>query len=152
MVDLLNASNADELLRDLAIKFGRCGVVFSCKEDNLSNELRQQFVNRLGQLSGKPASSIYIFTPVHNNTSEFDVDDAEISAISSLQRKKFLTIPSNDKDQYDAAAWHSDIQFEPVPAYNTSLRLVRLLETSNDTLRASWYEIYYRFTKPDQKF
>lgn len=57
-----------------------------------------------------------------------------------------------DKRRYDSARWHSDIQFEPHPADYTSLRLTQLPSSGGDTLWASGYEIYDRFSKPYQKF
>jgi alpha-ketoglutarate-dependent taurine dioxygenase len=84
------------------------------------------------------------------------VNDAEISTISSLARKKIFRHEQSTRQtgnrRYDAAQWHSDIQFEPVPADYTSLRLIELPETGGDTLWASGYEIYDRFTKHYQKF
>ena len=56
------------------------------------------------------------------------------------------------KKRYDSARWHSDIQFEPNPADYTSLRLTTLPSCGGDTLWASGYEIYDRFSKPYQKF
>ena len=57
-----------------------------------------------------------------------------------------------EKRRYDSARWHSDIQFEPHPADYTSLRLTQLPKTGGDTLWASGYEIYDRFSKPYQTF
>ena len=88
-----------------------------------------------------------------NNTNEFGVDDPEISTISSLARKKFFKHEERNKtSRYDAAQWHSDIQFEPVPADYTSLRLTQLPSSGGDTLWASGYEIYDRFSRAYQKF
>lgn len=88
-----------------------------------------------------------------NNTSEFGVDDPEISTISSLARKKYFKHEERNKtSRYDATQWHSDIQFEPVPADYTSLRLTQLPSTGGDTLWASGYEIYDRFSRAYQKF
>ena len=101
-----------------------------------------------------------------NSTSEFGVPDSEISTISSEHRKKFFNgngqgegqqhqqkqLPDTNKGKYEAASWHSDIQFETVPADYTSLRLVELPVTGGDTLWASGYELYERFSKPYQKF
>ena len=90
--------------------------------------------------------------PVLNGSGEFG-DDPQISNISSVHRKKLFDITTQkNKRQYDAAQWHSDIQFEPVPADYTSLRLVELPTTGGDTLWASGYEIYERFSKPVQTF
>jgi alpha-ketoglutarate-dependent taurine dioxygenase len=113
-------------------------------------------VHRLGQLTNKPANSTLHIHPVLNNTSEFGVNDAEISTISSLARKKIFRHEQGGREtgnrRYDAAQWHSDIQFEPVPADYTSLRLTQLPETGGDTLWASGYEIYDRFSKAYQQF
>lgn len=57
-----------------------------------------------------------------------------------------------DKRRYDSAKWHSDIQFEPHPADYTSLRLTQLPKTGGDTVWASGYEIYDRFSPTYQKF
>lgn len=110
----------------------------------------------MGQLTNKPSDSTLHIHPILNNTSEFGVADAEISTISSLQRKKTFKTGEKQRDtgsrRYDAAQWHSDIQFEPVPADYTSLRLTQLPETGGDTLWASGYEIYDRFSRAYQGF
>ncbi|KAI1501065.1 taurine dioxygenase family protein [Biscogniauxia marginata] len=151
--DILQAENADALIRDLAITISQRGVVFFRSQDNLTDGLQKELVHRLGQLSGKPSDSTLHIHPILNNTSEFGVGDAEISTISSLQRKKYYDPERHaDRRRYDAAQWHSDIQFEPVPANYTSLRLTQLPKTGGDTLWASGYEIYERFSKPYQRF
>ncbi|KAK5704336.1 hypothetical protein LTR97_003354 [Elasticomyces elasticus] len=151
--DLLNADDADELMRDMAIQISQRGVVFFRAQDNLTDELQKQVVHRLGQLSGKPASSSLHIHPVLNSTSEFGVGDNAISHISSVARKKMFNHEKQaNKRRYDSAQWHSDIQFEPCPADYTSLRLTKLPHTGGDTLWASGYEIYDRFSKPYQKF
>ena len=75
-----------------------------------------------------------------------------MSTISSLARKKIFRPEAQTKRKYDAAQWHSDIQFEPRPADYTSLRLVQLPQNGGDTLWASGYEIFDRFSKPYQRF
>lgn len=115
--------------------------------------MQKEFVHRLGIQSGKPQESTLHIHPTLNNTNEFGTDDAEISVISSEARKKNLDInlqPSSRR--YDAAQWHSDIQFENHPADYTSLRLTTVPETGGDTLWASGYEIFDRFSKPYQRF
>ena len=129
------------------------GVVFFRAQDNLTNELQKQFVHRLGQVTGKPESSSLHIHPVLNSTSEFGVGDNNISHISSVARKKMFAHERHAaKKRYDSARWHSDIQFEPCPADYTSLRLTTLPKTGGDTLWASGYELYDRFSKPYQKF
>ncbi|KAI1758709.1 taurine catabolism dioxygenase [Hypoxylon sp. FL1150] len=151
--DLLNASDADELIRDLAITISQRGVAFFRAQDNLTDELQKRLVHRLGQLTGKPADSTLHIHPILNGTSEFGVGDNQISTISSLQRKKYFKPDRQGNERrYDSAQWHSDIQFEPVPADYTSLRLTELPKTGGDTLWASGYDLYDRFSKPYQKF
>lgn len=128
-------------------------MIFFRKQDNLTDTLQKEFVHRLGLLSGKPKDSTLHVHPTLNNTNEFGTDDAEISVISSALRKKYRSIaPAGSSRKYDAAQWHSDIQFENHPADYTSLRLTKLPPTGGDTLWASGYEIYDRFSKPYQKF
>ncbi|KAF2111073.1 hypothetical protein BDV96DRAFT_499948 [Lophiotrema nucula] len=157
--DILGADNEDDLVRELAVTISRRGVVFFRKQDNLTDQLQKQLINRLGQLTGKPSTSTLHIHPVFNGTMEFGVGDNEISTISSEARKQiFKHNLQADKRRYDAAQWHSDIQFEPAPADYTSLRLVQLPRDANgvpvggDTLWASGYEIYDRFSEPYRKF
>lgn len=131
-------------------------MVFFRSQHNLTDALQKALVHRLGQLTNKPSSSSLHVHPILNSTSEFGVADAEISTISSLQRKKVNNYEENPRQtgsrRYDAAQWHSDIQFEPVPADYTSLRLTQLPETGGDTLWASGYEIYDHFSRAYQVF
>ncbi|KAJ5523867.1 hypothetical protein N7494_010517 [Penicillium frequentans] len=151
--DILNAPNADELVRDLAITISQRGVVFFRAQNNLTDALQKELVHKLGQAAGKPADSTLHIHPVLNNTNEFGVDDAQVSTISSLSRKKMHRHDQQrNRRRYDSAQWHSDIQFEPAPADYTSLRLTQLPKTGGDTLWASGYEMYDRFSKPYQKF
>lgn len=129
------------------------GVVFFRAQDNLTNDLQKTLVQKLGELTGKPNTSTLHIHPILNDSSEFGVGDHEVSTISSLQRKKLsLGGEESKKRRYDSAEWHSDIQFEPFPADYTSLRLTQLPSTGGDTLWASGYDIYDRFTPAYQRF
>ncbi|KAK5796255.1 hypothetical protein VI817_005540 [Penicillium citrinum] len=151
--DLLNVANSDELIRDLAITISQRGVVFFRAQNNLNDDLQKKFVHRLGQLSGKPADSTLHIHPVLNNTSEFGVNDAQVSTISSVIRKRMFRHENQpNKRRYDSAQWHSDIQFEGAPADYTSLRLTQLPSSGGDTLWASGYDLYDRFSPAYQKF
>ncbi|KAL2133533.1 hypothetical protein VTI74DRAFT_2219 [Chaetomium olivicolor] len=155
LVDWLNAPNADELIRDLAITISQRGVVFFRAQDNLTNDLQKKLILRLGELTGRPTTSGLHIHPILNSERELGGDDLEISTISSVQNKQFY---SKDRPEtlslkkQSSAQWHSDIAFEPVPADYTSLRLVQLPTTGGDTLWASGYEIYDRISEPYQKF
>lgn len=112
--------------------------------------MQKYFNHRLGELSGKPKDSSLHIHPVLNSTSEFGVGDNQISHISSEARKELFKHKA-DRRRYDSAIWHSDIQFEPVPADYTSLRLTKLPKTGGDTLWASGYAIYDYFSAPSRK-
>ncbi|CAE7212603.1 hypothetical protein P3342_012409 [Pyrenophora teres f. teres] len=154
--DVINSANADELIRDLAITISERGVVFFRAQNNLTDGLQKNLILRLGQLTGKPADSTLHIHPVLNNTSEFGVNDAQISTINSTEIKRNFSkeyqVRKSGHRHYGAAQWHSDIQFEPVPADYTSLRLTQLPETGGDTLWASGYEMYDRFSTAYQRF
>lgn len=120
------------------------GVVFFRSQDSLSNDLQKKFILRLGELSGRPTNSTVHIHPTINNTNPFSAGrgDAEISTISS----QFRTKQPNTQNERTSlrknirnteASWHSDIQFEEVPADYTSLRIIQLPKNGGDTLWAS---------------
>ncbi|KAK4244319.1 hypothetical protein C7999DRAFT_44001 [Corynascus novoguineensis] len=152
LVELLRAPNSDELLRDLAITISQRGVVFFRKQDNLTDELQKELVDRLGKLSGKPATSGLHIHPVSNAAREHGGKDNEISVISSEQAKKLYAdrfqgaLGGGKHRQTGKNQWHSDITFEPVPSDYALLRLTQLPKTGGDTLWASGYELYDRIS------
>ncbi|KAM0697589.1 hypothetical protein Q7P36_002443 [Cladosporium allicinum] len=149
----LEAPNSDELLRDLAITISQRGVVFFRKQDDLDNELQKKLAQRLGELSGKPATSKLHIHPVSNSGRTLGGKDDEISVISSEQAKVLYAERfGNDKKQSSKEGWHSDITFEPVPSDYAILRLTELPKTGGDTLWASGYEVYDRLSPAYQKF
>jgi alpha-ketoglutarate-dependent taurine dioxygenase len=130
------------------------GVVFFRKQDSLTDELQKKFILRLGELTGRPTSSTLHIHPILNHTNEFGVNDSEVSTISSLYRKYRYDLgkPSLRKNTRNTeASWHSDIQFEEVPADYTSLRLVQLPKNGGDTLWASGLSFLYpiSYKSPD---
>ena len=150
--DLVNHEKADELIRDLAIVISRRGVVFFKNQDLTADE--QKFLtNRLGHLTGKPASSGLHIHPVFNaerGGRDQVVDekgtankDNEISVISSNLHRSLEVAPRSGADE-----WHSDIAFEPVPADYTSLKVHTLPHTGGDTMWASGYEVYDLLSPP----
>lgn len=54
--EVLNAPNADELIRDIAITVSQRNVVFFRKQELTNLELKT-FVQKLGELTGKPKES-----------------------------------------------------------------------------------------------
>lgn len=112
------------------------------------------FIQKLGELSGKPSESTLHTHPFLNTTHEFGVPDREISTISSISQKYLGKGKPKDRDERrgGAASWHSDIQFEAAPADYTSLRLTKRPSNGGDTLWASGYEIYDRYSDPYRRF
>ena len=138
----------------MAHPVSRRGVVFFRSQTNLTNELQKEFVDRLGRLAGKPSStSVHIFPLAPAHVPEGGTPDRHISYVNSVGFKyMFSKMPNMDKRRFDAAEWHSDIQFEPAPADYTSLRILQLPETGGDTLWASGYELYNRLSEPYRRF
>ncbi|OAA67806.1 Taurine catabolism dioxygenase TauD/TfdA [Niveomyces insectorum RCEF 264] len=141
LAEWLQASNSDELLRDLAITVSQRGVVFFRKQDNITDDLQKQLVQRLGELSGKPLTSKLHIHPINNAGRDHGGKDDEISVISSEQAKKlfadrFSTFGFDSRRQSGKNQWHSDITFEPVP----------------NTLWASGYELYDRISPTLRQF
>ncbi|EAQ85321.1 hypothetical protein CHGG_09335 [Chaetomium globosum CBS 148.51] len=152
LVELLRAPNSDELLRDLAITISQRGVVFFRSQDNLTDDLQKELVDRLGKLSGKPETSGLHIHPVSNAAREHGGNDNEISVISSEQTKKLYAdrlqgaFTGGRHRQSGKNQWHSDITFEPIPSDYALLRLTQLPKTGGDTLWASGYELYDRIS------
>ncbi|KAJ6788967.1 hypothetical protein PWT90_04204 [Aphanocladium album] len=155
LVELLRAPNSDELIRDLAVTISERGVVVFRAQENLTNDLQKELIERLGRLTGRPAESGLHVHPLLNPGRELGGDDPEISIISSIQRDKYYKTETTDglspKNQQNSQ-WHSDIAFEPFPADYTSLRLAELPKTGGDTLFASGYDLYDKLSEPYQKF
>lgn len=152
LVDWLRAENSDELIRDLAItsKFfttrpsshiadsciivSQRGVVFFRAQDDLTNELQKELIQKIGELSGKPKTSKLHIHPVSNSGRDLGGKDDEISVISSEQAKKlYKNRFLNEKKQNGRGGWHSDITFEPIPSDYAILRLTQLPATGGGT-------------------
>jgi alpha-ketoglutarate-dependent taurine dioxygenase len=107
-------------------------VVFFRAQDGLTNELQKKLILRLGELTGRPATSGLHIHPILNTERELGGSDPEISTNSSNQSKQFYSQSVSDAlspKKQSSGQWHSDIAFEPVPADYTSLRLVELPTT-----------------------
>ncbi|WAO85907.1 TauD domain-containing protein [Fusarium falciforme] len=155
LVEWLEAPNSDELIRDLAITISQRGVVFFRAQNNLTNDLQKKLILRLGELTGRPASSTLHIHPLLNSERELGGDDLEVSTISSKQHAKFYRKTQDNGvvvTKQNNEIWHSDVAFEPAPADYTSLRLVELPKTGGDTLWASGYDVYDHLSPAYQKF
>ena len=54
--ELLSAPNSDQLIKDLAVLVSHRGVVFF-KDQNITTEQQKELATKLGELTGKPATS-----------------------------------------------------------------------------------------------
>ncbi|KAK3075313.1 hypothetical protein LTR53_001514 [Teratosphaeriaceae sp. CCFEE 6253] len=126
LVELIEAPNADDLLRELAYTRSRTCLAIICLtelQDNLTNDLQKQLVHRLGELTGKPSTSKLHIHPVLNSEDEFGEKRESDQEISTISSKLFQKIYSNKEGQdtvcekkQSSNQWHADISFEPVPA------------------------------------
>lgn len=113
-------------------------MVFFRKQDDITNDLQKELVQRLGELSGKPSTSKLHIHPVANGKRELGGGDDEISVISSQQAKKIYADRfKQEKKQSSKQAWHSDITFEPIPSDYALLRLTELPKTGGGKLSTS---------------
>lgn len=109
--------------------------MFFRAQDGLTDDLQKELVHRLGQLSGKPATSGLHIHPISNAAREHGGKDNEISVISSEQAKKLYadgfasSWGGGDRRQSGKGQWHSDITFEPIPSDYALLRLTQLPKT-----------------------
>ncbi|KAG8688644.1 hypothetical protein FRC09_012805 [Ceratobasidium sp. 395] len=148
--ELLKAPDSDARVRDLAVHISERGVVFFRNQD-LTIDEQKQLGTRLGELSGKPASSKLHVHPLTEATAELG---DEISVISS-ERRAGYTRP--DFTRLASRGWHADITFEPIPSDYAILKLHTVPElnghtTGGDTLWASGYEVYDRLSPSFAKY
>ncbi|RYP36185.1 hypothetical protein DL767_003517 [Monosporascus sp. MG133] len=92
LAEWLRAPNSDELLRDLAITVSQRGVVLFHKQDGINNDLQKELVQRLGELTGKPATSKLHIHPVSSSSREQGTGDDEISVKTSAGPKNSTEI------------------------------------------------------------
>ncbi|KAG9125308.1 hypothetical protein FRC07_008166 [Ceratobasidium sp. 392] len=147
---LLKAENSDALIRDLAVLISERGVAFFRNQD-LTIDEQKELGTRLGELSGKPASSRLHIHPLTETTAELG---DQISVISS-ERRAGYTRP--DFTRLASRGWHADITFEPIPSDYAILKLHTLPKfneqvTGGDTLWASGYEVYDRLSPSLAKY
>ena len=76
--DMLNAPNADEQLRDLAITISERGVAFfRAPQDDLSVEEQKYITDKLGKLTGRPAENGLHVHPLYNDPNNIPMANGE---------------------------------------------------------------------------
>ncbi|KAL4780621.1 hypothetical protein BJX76DRAFT_360675 [Aspergillus varians] len=156
-VQLVDILNDDQKIRDLAITVSRRGVVFF-RNQSISSDEQKVLGQKLGELTGKPATSKLHRHAVHNAGRNITVDehgklDDEISVISSeTSRQYYGDRFVNNFRHLASEGWHADITFERVPSDYAILKITHNPEdkTGGDTLWASGYEVYDRLSPPIQ--
>jgi len=148
VADLLTAPNSDELIRDLAITISQRGVVFF-RNQNLTIQQQKELGQRLGELTGKPATSKLHVHPTTWKSSELG---DEISVISSERTRQFRPHYTTRKTILQSKGWHSDITFEVTPSDYALLKVHTVPESGGDTLWSSGYAVYDALSKPYAKF
>ncbi|KAI9827280.1 MAG: hypothetical protein M1832_005418 [Thelocarpon impressellum] len=150
VVDILNAANRDDLIRDLAVTVSRRGVVFLRGQDVDPLQMRE-LCERISELAGCPESSGLHVHPLTEEGSELG---DQISVISSEKQKKGggLTHQLSDSSRFASVGWHADISNEVVPSDYAMLKMHTLPATGGDTLWASGYEVYDRLSSPMAAF
>ncbi|KAF9039147.1 taurine catabolism dioxygenase [Panaeolus papilionaceus] len=138
---LLSSADSDNYIKDLAVLVAHRGVVFF-KNQDLNIEQQRQLANRLGLLSGKPASSGLHRHPLTPDGTELGDDVLTISSAKKV----------SDRVLRASGRWHTDVTYEPVPSDYAILKMVTAPTTGGDTLWASAYEAYDRLSPAYRKF
>jgi len=155
--DLMTSPRRDEYIRDLAITVSQRGVVFLRKQKDLTVEMQKEFIDLLGRLSGKPATSGLHVHPLIEGKKEVGVNDMgdrdeHISVISSVVSQKLHGEEFGSRYTNSSRGWHSDMTFEHVPSDYAVLKMRVTPKMGGDTLWASAYEVYDRLSGPVQRF
>ncbi|KAL4893714.1 hypothetical protein BDV59DRAFT_207517 [Aspergillus ambiguus] len=145
----------DIKLRDLAITVSRRGVVFF-RNQNITPDQQKVLAQKLGELTGKPATSKLYRHAVYNSRRNIAPDDKgnlddEVSVISSEVDRKYYGY--RFMNRIASEGWHSDATLGKFPADYSILKMTHLPdgESGGDTLWASGYEVYDRLSSPIQK-
>ena len=130
------------------------------RDQEITTKQQEQLGTRLGELSGKPATSKL---HIHPLTEEFSEFGDYISVISADFNKISHDADIDDRSMLASSGWHSEyplymvvangsITFEKRPSDYAILKIHNLPTTGGDTLWASAYEAYDRLSTPYKKF
>ncbi|KAH8904807.1 TfdA family taurine dioxygenase [Coniochaeta sp. PMI_546] len=160
--EMLQAPNAEEQLRDLAITICERGVAFfRAPQDDLSVDEQKYITDMLGKLTGRPAENGLHVHPLYNDPNNLPMADGttdkHIYVINSEAAKKLYATMKNrpsvaDEPKDLSKEWHSDSLFENCPSDFSFLRMQSTPPTGGDTLWVSGYELYDRLSPPFQRF
>ena len=153
VTDILNAPNAEELIRDLAVIISERGVVFFRNQDDLNVADQKRFCDLVGKLSGRPEENGLHVHPIYRDPGNLQMPngttDENIYVINAeAQKKIYKTMARKGLDEPKdlAREWHSDSTFETVPSDFSFLKMEETPPHGGDTLWCSGYEIYDRMS------
>ncbi|RFU26482.1 hypothetical protein B7463_g9857, partial [Scytalidium lignicola] len=158
--DILNAPNAEQQLRDLAVVISQRGVVFFRQDQRgLSVDELKRFTDLVGKLSGRPKENGLHVHPIYRDPNNLTLPDGttdeNIYVINSeAQKKLYKTMAGKNTTEPKnlEREWHSDATFENAPSDFSCLLMEETPASGGDTLWCSGYEIYDRISPPMQKF
>jgi len=158
--DILEANNAEEQLRDLAVIISERGVVFfRADQKDLTVDELKRFTDLVAKLSGRPKENGLHVHPIYRDPNNIPMGngqtDQNIYVINSEAQKglyktmggKNFSEPKNLERE-----WHSDATFEVCPSDFSCLVMEETPPHGGDTLWCSGYEVYDRISPPMQKF
>ncbi|OCF42656.1 hypothetical protein I317_03515 [Kwoniella heveanensis CBS 569] len=137
--DLLEAPNADDLIRDLAVLISRRGVCFFRKQE-LSQDQMMQLQRKISELAGQPKQSHMCIHPVSENTGEMGAKTQLISAEAQRKGGGIMRL-HDDVSRWATRAFHSDVSFEKVPSDYSMLKINTLPPSGGDTQWVNCYDI-----------
>ncbi|KAA8649349.1 TauD/TfdA dioxygenase family protein [Aspergillus tanneri] len=148
LVGLMEAPNADELLRDIAVLVSERGVVMFRNQTRLDAEKHKELIDRLGALSGRPKANGLLKHVLHPF---YDDDPEVITLIPERVASRYGFTESSYKRQNHSKEWHTDMAFEKDPPAYSSLKLADVPKTGGDTMWVSLYDAYDRLSAPFQR-
>jgi len=162
--DMLNAPNSDELIQEFAYTVSNRGVVFLRNQEMTLTE-QKTFVQKMGELSGKPKESgLHIHPAINARVTTVVHEEAQADKHAFLVSNRlwdtYFAKPKLTPEQAKQAKknsdmsrqWHNDLAWEAVPADYSFLRMIKHPPTGADTLYASSVEVYNRMSKPMQEY
>jgi len=124
----LTDASSENLIKELAILVAQRGVVFFHDQD-ITIEQQKILARRMGELTGRPASSGLHKHPISPDSPE--LGGKEVSVISSTGGISRAGIVDNTRA---SNGWHTDIPFEPFPADYSILKMLIVPDVGGDTL------------------
>jgi alpha-ketoglutarate-dependent taurine dioxygenase len=109
-IQLSSILSDDEKIKELAQLVSHRGVVFFTEAQDLTLDQQKFLGQRMGELTGKPATSTLHRHPISEETSELGAETSVISSQGGIARQGYVV------NRIASSGWHTDITFEPVPS------------------------------------